>query len=125
MSNKYIDAEKLKAEIKRLEEMDYSCDTLEQSAGFYDALDRIKSFIASLVEEEPTEGIKGNLEGIPSNVDLEDNVTWCKDRIYKKDIAYIRKDALLEWANNMKRICKAAEPIEKAYQTMIEKIESL
>lgn len=38
---------------------------------------------------------------------------------------YIRKDALLEWANNMKRICKGAEPIEKAYQTMIEKIESL
>lgn len=30
--------------------------------------------------------------------DLEDNVTQCKDRIYKKDIEYIRKDALLEWA---------------------------
>ena len=29
--------------------------------------------------------------------DLEDNVTWCKDRIYKKDIEYIRKDALMEW----------------------------
>lgn len=44
-------------------------------------------------------------------------------------VEYIRKDALLEWANNMKRICKGAEPIqillEKAYQTMIEKIESL
>lgn len=34
--------------------------------------------------------------------DLEDNVTWCKDRIYKKDIEYIRKDALLEWAKDMK-----------------------
>ena len=30
--------------------------------------------------------------------DLEDNVTWCKDRIYKKDKQYIRKDALLELA---------------------------
>lgn len=30
--------------------------------------------------------------------DLEDNVTWCKDRIYKKDVAYIRKDSLLKWA---------------------------
>ena len=29
--------------------------------------------------------------------DLEDNVTWCKDRIYKKDIEYICKDALIEW----------------------------
>ena len=38
---------------------------------------------------------------------------------------YIRKDALLEWANIMKRICKGAEPIEKTYQTMIDKIESL
>ena len=56
--------------------------------------------------------------------DLEDNVTWCKDRIYKKDIEYLRKDALLEWAKNMRRICKDAKPIEKAYQTMIDKIES-
>ena len=38
---------------------------------------------------------------------------------------YIRKDALLEWAKEMKRICQGAEPIEKAYQTMIDKIESL
>jgi len=39
--------------------------------------------------------------------------------------AYIRKDALLEWAKEMKGICRGAEPIEKAYQTMIDKIESL
>ena len=49
---KNIDADKLKAEITRLEEMDYPCDTLEQSTGFYDALDRIKSFIGSLQQEE-------------------------------------------------------------------------
>ena len=53
---KYIDAEKLKTEIKRLEEMDYSCDTFEQSVGFYEALDRIKSFIVSL-QQEPQEEI--------------------------------------------------------------------
>lgn len=50
---KYIDADKLKAEIKRLEEMDYPCDTFEQSVGFYEALDCIKSFIDSLLQEQP------------------------------------------------------------------------
>ena len=34
--------------------------------------------------------------------DLENNVTWCKDRIYKKDIEYIRKDALLKWIDENK-----------------------
>lgn len=38
---------------------------------------------------------------------------------------YIRKNALLEWAKNVKRVCKGVEPLEKAYQTVIEKIESL
>lgn len=38
---------------------------------------------------------------------------------------FIRKDALMEWAKEMKKICRGAEPIEKAYQTMIDKIESL
>lgn len=50
---------------------------------------------------------------------------WLHRAANSESVAYIRKDALLEWANNMKRICKGAEPIEKAYQTMIEKIESL
>lgn len=40
-------------------------------------------------------------------------------------VDYLSKDALLEWAKNMKRICKGAEPIEKAYQTIIDRIESL
>jgi len=30
--------------------------------------------------------------------DLEDNITWCKDRIFKKDIEYIRKDVFIEKA---------------------------
>lgn len=32
--------------------------------------------------------------------DLEGNVTWCKDRIYKKDIEYIRKDAIVDYLKN-------------------------
>lgn len=67
--------------------------------------------------------------------DLEDNVTWCKDRIYKKDIEYIRKDALLEWAKeNEKRLGDLLTLNNQslaiggklyAYQELIEKIESL
>ena len=30
--------------------------------------------------------------------DLEDNVTWCKDKIFDKDIEYVRKDAFIEKA---------------------------
>ena len=30
--------------------------------------------------------------------DLEDNVTWSKDRIFSRDIEYIRKDAFIEKA---------------------------
>lgn len=30
--------------------------------------------------------------------DLEDNVTWCKDKIFEKDIEYIRTDAFIEKA---------------------------
>lgn len=42
-----------------------------------------------------------------------------------QDEQYIRKDALLEWAKNMKMICKGVESLEKAYQTVIDKIKSL
>lgn len=38
---------------------------------------------------------------------------------------YIRKDALLGWVKEMKRICRGAEPIEKAYQTIIDKLNSM
>ena len=48
-----------------------------------------------------------------------------KMNITGNDTEYIHKDALLEWAKEMKRICRGAEPIEKAYQTMIDKINSL
>lgn len=42
----------IRAEIERLEEMDYPCNTFEQSVGFYDALARIKSFLDTLQEPE-------------------------------------------------------------------------
>ena len=52
--------------------------------------------------------------------------SWFSDSCNQlENIEYIRKEVLLEWAQNMKRVCKGAEPIEKAYQTMIDKIESL
>lgn len=28
--------------------------------------------------------------------DLEDNITWCKDKIFDKDIEYTRTDAFIE-----------------------------
>ena len=28
--------------------------------------------------------------------DLEDNITWCRDKIFEKDIEYIRTDAFIE-----------------------------
>lgn len=34
-------------------------------------------------------------------------------------------EALIEWAKNMKRICQGAEPLEKAYQTIIDKLNSM
>jgi len=30
--------------------------------------------------------------------DLEENITWCKDKIFKNDIEYVRKDAFVERA---------------------------
>ena len=50
---------------------------------------------------------------------------WLHRAANSESVAYIRKDALLGWAKAMKRICKAAEPIEKAYQTMIDKLNEM
>ena len=30
--------------------------------------------------------------------DLEDNITWCKDKIFEKDVEYTRTDAFIEKA---------------------------
>lgn len=48
-----------------------------------------------------------------------------EEQPFEETPTYIRKEALLEWAKAMKRICKAAEPIEKAYQTMIDKLNEM
>lgn len=48
---------KILAEIECLEHIDYPCDNYEQSVGFYNALDRIKSFINSIPDEEEQEPI--------------------------------------------------------------------
>ena len=37
--------------------------------------------------------------------DLEDNVTWCKDKIFDKDVEYIRTDAFIKKAKEA--FCKA------------------
>ena len=42
-----------------------------------------------------------------------------------QDNIYICKNALLEWVEKMKSICKGAEPIVKAYQTVIDKLNSM
>lgn len=51
-------------------------------------------------------------------------VTWSEDRIYEKDIEYIRKDSLLEWAKDMKEandgVCDTSY-----YQEFIDKLESM
>lgn len=39
--------------------------------------------------------------------DLEDNVTWCKDKIFDKDIEYTRTNAFIE---------KAAEWLEPVFR---------
>ena len=60
--------------------------------------------------------------------DLEDNVTWCKDRIYKKDIEYIRKDALLEWAEEeMMKAAKQSDSYGRrnAFMDVIDKLNSI
>lgn len=67
------------------------------------------------------------MKEIPNKIFIDEDliVYHCLTDRHDGDLEYIRKSALLEWAKNMKRICKGADPIEKAYQTMIDKIESL
>lgn len=39
--------------------------------------------------------------------DLEDNVTWCKDKIFEKDIEYIRTDTFID--NSCDAYCKVCK----------------
>ena len=55
--------------------------------------------------------------------DLE-GVTWAKEKVWEKDVEYIRRDALLEWANGMAR-ASATIGEEISYNELIEHIKSL
>lgn len=67
--------------------------------------------------------------------DLEDNVTWCKDRIYKKDVEYIRKDTLLKVIETARKAaviqknfnnCPAEQEVRiDVYDYVVNKIKSL
>lgn len=47
-----IDKSALVAEIERLREQDYPCDTFEESTGYYNALDEIATFLNTLEVKE-------------------------------------------------------------------------
>lgn len=49
---KYIDADRLRAEIEELEGLEYPCDNSEQNVGFGNALDRVSDIIDSLQQEQ-------------------------------------------------------------------------
>ena len=55
--------------------------------------------------------------------DLEE-VTWAKEKVWEKDIEYIRKDALLKWANGMSKAA-ASFSEELAYNELMEQVKSL
>lgn len=55
--------------------------------------------------------------------DLVDNVTWCKDRIFKNDFEYISKKSLLNWANVFYAM-SMNDMEKKTMQKVIDKIES-
>lgn len=57
--------------------------------------------------------------------DLEDNVTWCKDRIFPKDIEYTRTDAFIEKAaewlmENVEKHISADGEYTVYYNEMVE-----
>ena len=59
--------------------------------------------------------------------DLEDNVTWCKDKIFEKDIEYTRADAFIEKAvkwieeiNNHHHIMRYSDSCEPPLSELTE-----
>ena len=46
--------------------------------------------------------------------DLVDNVTWCRDRIFKSDKIYISKEALLDWLKRKQKELYKSEPTNMA-----------
>ena len=49
-------------------------------------------------------------------------VTWSEDRIYKKDVEYIRKDALLEWLDGKMTIEGATEGFVGGYDSALKDV---
>ena len=48
----YINKAEVVAEIERLREEEYPCDTFEESTGYYNALDEVSSFLNTLEVKE-------------------------------------------------------------------------
>ena len=89
---KYIDIDLLKKEIERLGEIDY-LDSYDQCVGFYNALDRIESFINSFSKES-------------INKDLEKEIsTWIPAHISGGDNDELKdtKNVITEWAGIVAR----------------------
>ena len=58
--------------------------------------------------------------------DLEDNVTWCKDKIFDKDIEYTRKDSFIKkaklWLAEIHRICDITD--EYGYRIELRELQA-
>lgn len=59
--------------------------------------------------------------------DLEDNVTWCLDRIFERDVEYVRKDYLLKFVN--KKLQESTDRLDfhanQAYAEVIDKLNEI
>ena len=52
-------------------------------------------------------------------------VTWGEEKIFDKDVEYIRKDLLLKWAEEQSASCDSAGAMKRAYDKLIDKLNSL
>ena len=55
---RYINKADVVAEIERLREEEYPCDTFEESTGYYNALDEIATFLNTLEVKEVNDAYK-------------------------------------------------------------------
>lgn len=70
------------------------------------AVDNINEQFNKIVEEEPTEGIKGNLEEIPSNVDLEKALNDLDNAYFDLDGIAVRAVTYYLTVNDLKDIAR-------------------
>ena len=75
----YIPKAAVVAEIERLKEQDYPCDTFEESTGYYNALDEITTFLGTLEVKEV------NLE--------KETKKWWKERLHLNPESQLWMDA--------------------------------